>query len=191
MRTAPSIAVIGIALLSVVAGCGSPERPKFNIKREPHIEPLPVPEAKEIYEEPAPATATDAVIVEIGAFKGSCEHTFSGINQQDLLALANSTGLRSYRLAGIAIPPEVQAGAHDQLRTWMDGEAIGVEIEGSAASLDPAAYLYRCSTKSMVNVELVRAGFAVVVDAPSAHRDALNQASMEALAARRGVWGRK
>ena len=43
----------------------------------------------------------------------------------------------------------------------------------------------------MLNADLVRAGLAVVVDGPSLHREALNQASMEALTAGRGVWGRK
>ncbi|MBI2213821.1 MAG: thermonuclease family protein [Acidobacteria bacterium] len=173
--------------LVLVADCGPSKRPKFNIKRAADYEPV-VPTATT-----APTTsatpASDVTIVEIGAFKGSCEHSFSGINATDVVALANPSGLRSYRLAGIAIPPEIRANAHAQIRSWLEGEAVGLEIEGASPGIDPAAYLYRCSTKTMLNAELVRAGLAVVSDSPSAHRDALNKASMEALSARRGVWG--
>ena len=184
-------------ILATVAGCGPSERPKFKIKRaadyEPIVQPAPPPTAttdSAVTDSAVPA-GTEITLVEVGGFKGSCDLTFSGINDQDVLALADASGLRGYRLAGISIPPQIRAEAHARLRSWLDGEKIGVEIESSSPGIDRAVYVYRCSAKSMINADLVRAGFAVVVDGPSLHRDALNQASMEALTAGRGVWGRK
>lgn len=179
--------------LALLAGCGPSERPKFNIKKARDYDPV----AQGNPEPPAPAATTatpppdTAVeVVEIGAFKGNCDQSFSGINDADVVALANPSGLRSYRLAGIAIPDEIRVEAHSELRSWLTGEPVGIEIEMGAPGPDAAAYLYRCSSKTMVNAELVRAGLAVVVDTPSVHRDALNKASMEALSVRRGVWGK-
>lgn len=184
-------------ILATFAACGPSERPKFKIKRAADYEPIIQPETSGTattdgtVSDPAPPSGTEMTLVEVGAFKGSCDLTFSGINDQNVLALADASGLRDYRLAGIAIPPQVRAEAHAQLRSWLDGEEIGVEIEGTSPGIDRAVYVYRCSAKSMLNADLVRAGLAVVVDGPSLHRDALNQASMEALTAGRGVWGRK
>lgn len=186
----------GLAL-ALVAGCGPSKRPKFNIKRASDYEPVvttAAPPATPAVNPEAVSTAPaegEVTVVEVGSFKGSCDQSFSGINENDIVALADSSGLRSYRLAGIAIPPGIRADAHAQIRSALEGEAIGVEIEAASPGVDPAAYLYRCSAKSMLNAELVSAGLAVVSDAPSAHREALNKASMEALGARRGVWGRQ
>ncbi|MFA6955047.1 MAG: thermonuclease family protein [Thermoanaerobaculia bacterium] len=180
-----------ILALLLVAGCGPSERPKFNIKRAKDYEPIVPPESpRATATADTTATAAPAIVVEIDAFKGTCDHSFSGINGQDVVSLANASGLRSYRLAGIAIPDEIRAEAHGQLRSWLEGDAIGVEIDGASPGAEPAAYVYRCSSKSMLNADLVSAGLAVVSDAPATHRDALNKASMQALTARRGVWGK-
>lgn len=194
-----AIRAIAVAMILVTAAaCGPSERPKLKIKRAADYEPIRPPEQQPraatsdaAATDSAAPTGTETTLVEIGAFKGSCDLSFSGINDQDVLALADASGLRSYRLAGVAIPPQVRAEAHAQLREWLEREAIGIEFEGSTAGMDRAVYVYRCSAKSMVNAELVRAGLAVVVDGPSLHGDALNAASMEALTAGRGVWGRK
>lgn len=174
----------------IVAGCGPAERPKFNIKRAKDYEPIIPPESSRA---PATtdsaATATPVTVEEIEGFKGPCDHSFSGINDQDVVALADATGLRSYRLAGIAIPGEIRAETHGQLRSWLEGDTLGIEVEGASPGVEPAAYVYRCSTKTMLNADLVSAGLAVVSESPSIHREALNRASMEALSARRGVWG--
>ncbi|MCM2314356.1 MAG: thermonuclease family protein [Thermoanaerobaculia bacterium] len=189
--------IAAVMILATLAACGPSERPKFKIKRasdfEPIMQPAPPPATTtdSAVTESAVSAGTDLTLVEVGGFSGSCDLTFSGINDQDVLALADASGLRGYRLAGIAIPPQTRAEAHAQLRSWLDKEEIGIEIEGSSPGIDRAVYVYRCSAKSMVNAELVRAGLAVVVDGPSLHRDALNRASMEALTAGRGVWGRK
>ena len=180
--------------LALLIGCGPSDRPKFNIKKAKDYDPvvegnpeLPAP-ASTTAAAPPPDTAIE--VVEVGAFRGNCDQSFSGINDADVVALANASGLRSHRLAGIAIPDEIRVEAHSVLRSWLTGELVGIEIETGAPGPDTAAYLYRCSSKTMVNAELVRAGLAVVVDTPSVHRDALNKASMEALSARRGVWGK-
>lgn len=190
-----AVRTIAVALILVTAAaCGPSERPKFNIKRASDYEPIRQPEPPRTTSATPDSAATagsEITLVELGAFKGSCEFSFSGINDQDLVALANATGLRSYRLAGIAIPPQARPEAHAQLRSWVVGEPISIEIEASSPGHDQAVYLYRCSAKAMLNTDLVRDGLAVVVDGPSAHREALNQASMEALTAGRGVWGRK
>jgi endonuclease YncB( thermonuclease family) len=180
-----------LALL-LVAGCGPSERPKFNIKRAKDYEPIIPPDPPRATATAAPAaTATEATLVEIEAFKGPCDQSFSGINGQDVVALASASGLRSYRLAGIAIPDEIRAEAHSQLRSWLEGDAIGIEIEPASPGAEPAAYVYRCSSKSMLNTDLVSAGLAVVDDSNSAHHDALAKASVQALSARRGVWGKQ
>jgi endonuclease YncB( thermonuclease family) len=181
-----------ILALLLVAGCGPSERPKFNIKRAKDYEPIvPPAQPRATAAADSAATATEATVVEIEAFQGSCDYSFSGINDEDVIALANASGLRSYRLAGIAIPREIRAEAHSQLRSWLEGDAIGIEVEGANPGPEPAAYIYRCSTKMMLNADLVRAGLAVVSDSPSNHRDTLNRASMEALSAHRGIWGKR
>jgi endonuclease YncB( thermonuclease family) len=183
---------VAIALaLILLAGCGPSERPKLNIKREPHFEPLPVPPAKGIYRDPATETAAGTEIVEIGAFKGSCDFRFSGINDADLISLASPKGLRNYRLAGIGIPDGVRAEAHAQIRQWLADQEVGIVVEPGDPGAEAAIYVYGCGAKSLINLELVRSGLAVVSDAPSGQRDALSKASMEALGARRGVWGAK
>jgi len=176
--------------LALLVACGPSERPKLDVKREPRFAPLKVPEAKEIYKEPAATTATDAVVVEVGAFKGACDYSFSGINASDVVALASSTGLRSYRLAGIAIPDSMRDEAHSHLRGLLGGEKLGIEMETGDPGGEPSVYVYRCTAKTMLNADLVSAGLAMVSDAPTIHRDALNKASMQALSARRGVWGK-
>jgi len=161
------------------------------VKREPRFAPLKVPEAKEIYKEPATSTAPGSVIVEVGAFKGACDYSFSSINPSDVVALASPEGLRSYRLAGIAIPDSMREEAHSHLRGLVSGERLGIETEAGDPGGEPSVYVYRCSAKTMLNTELVSAGLAMVSDAPTVHREALNRASMEALSAKRGVWGKK
>lgn len=195
MRSIRTIPIATILLCAVA--CGPSERPKFHIKKASDYEPIVTPAPPPTASSTQPATASVAppgsemTIVEVGGFKGACDHSFSSINDEDLVALANPTGLRSYRLAGIAITPGIRAEAHAQLRSWLLGEAIGVELDSAGGGSQPAAYLYRCSSATMVNAELVRSGLAVVSDAPSMHRDALGKASMEALSARRGVWATK
>jgi len=189
LRRSIAIAIV----LVLVAGCGPSERPKFNIKRASDYEPLrttePRTDTTATTAPPEPA-GTEMTVVEIGAFKGECDRTFSGINGEDLVSLANAGGMRSYRLAGIAIPAGIRGETHERLRGWLEGEALGIEVESGSGGGQPAVYIVRCSTKTWINEELVREGLAMVADTSSAHRDALNQASMEALTARRGVWGR-
>lgn len=183
-----------LLVLALLAGCGPSERPKFNIKRAEDYEPVvptgTAPPQATSTTATAPPSDTAFEVVEAGAFTGSCDHSFSGVNDTDILTLADASGLRSYRLAGVAIPDAARANAHAELRSWLTGEAVGIEVEAGSPGPEPAVYVYRCSSKTMVNAELVRSGLAVVVDSPSKHRDALSKASMEALAARRGVWGK-
>jgi endonuclease YncB( thermonuclease family) len=186
---------IGV-VLALVAGCGPSERPKFNIKRAADLEPIIPPDSTatasaSATESAAPEASADAEIVEIGAFAGRCNYSFSGINAADVVALADPSGLRGYRLAGIAIPPAVREESHAQLESWLTDEPLGVEAEAGSTGAERSVYIYRCSAKTMLNAELVGAGLAVVIDAPSMHRDVLDKASMEALAARRGVWAAK
>lgn len=178
----------------MVAGCGPSERTKPETDRTKGNQARAVTgtdgSTASATADAAATESSEVAVIEIGTFQGICDHTFSGINDQDVVALANASGLRSFRLAGIAIPAEIRAEAHAQLRSWLEGQPIGVEVEAFAQDGDPAAHIYRCSTKTLLNADLVSAGLAVVADVPSAHRDALSRASMEALSARRGVWGK-
>jgi endonuclease YncB( thermonuclease family) len=191
-----------VSLLSTLlfAACTEPTKPikKLNIKRAADYEPIV-----------APATTTDSAtvgeatsdaieppasapleIVEVQGYRGECDSSFVGINEDGLVTVRTGAQVRTHRLAGISIPAGVRDEAHNQIRRWLDKKNMSVEVDDSVPSLDVAAYLHLCPDGLMINEELVRVGLAVPSESRFRRTDALKKASVEALTARRGVWGR-
>lgn len=199
MRRIESFAIVLACVLLV--GCGEPRYKKLNIKRAADLEPIAAPQststdAEEPKSEPPPhppqATSTEAMeIVEVAGFRGPCDGTFVGVNEEDLVTVRTATQVRTYRLAGISIPAGARQDAHNQMRFWLDKKAISVEVDESVASIDAPVYIHLCPDGRMVNEELVRAGLAVPSETRFRRTDALKKASIEALTAGRGVWGKK
>lgn len=184
------------ALVVVAFGCGEPEVKKLNITRAEDLQPIapaqttpdPLLETTTT-EAPVAEDGTPMEILEVGGFRGQCDHTIVGVNEADVVAMRKGNAVASYRLAGISIPDDARFQAHNRIRYLLERKQAGIELEPNSPGLDRAAYLYVCPDGTMVNLELVREGLAVPSDAVSMHKGALDKASIEALTAGRGVWG--
>lgn len=199
MKTIAARLVALVVFPALLVACSEPTKPvkKLNIKRASDMEPIAAPmetgtdAAKN--DPAAPATqsegGTPLEIIEVQGFRGACDATFVGINDENLVTVRTDTQVRTYRLAGISIPAEIGVDAQNQIRVWLDDARISVEVDDSIPALDAFAYLHICSEGKMVNEELVRMGFAVPSEARYRRSDALKKASVEALTAGRGVWG--
>lgn len=194
-----------LAVLFVLAGafvssaCSEPSKPikKLNIKRAADLEPISAPMATSTdgVTETAAAAAegvatTEIEIVDVQGFRGECDSSFVGINDDDLVTVRSANEVRTHRLAGISIPEAVRLEAQNEVRRRLDRKSISVEVDEFVPAIDSAVYLYVCPDGTMINEELVRAGLAVPADSRYRRSDALEKASIEALTAGRGVWGR-
>jgi endonuclease YncB( thermonuclease family) len=189
--------LVALLCLSALVSCKEPTKPikKLNIKRASDYEPIAPPPGTvgaEPEVEPQAEPPGEAMeIVEVQGFRGDCDSTFVGINTDDLVTMRTASQVRTVRLAGISIPEDVKLMAQNQIRIWLDRKSVGVEIDESLVGLDPAVYLWTCPGGTMINEELVRDGLAVPARGPARRSDALKKASVEALTAGRGVWGKK
>lgn len=193
------IAFAVLACVSVLA-CSEPTKPvkKLNIKRAADLEPIMPPasthsdqgSAEEPVTAPAMTSTETMEVVEVEDFRGPCDSMFVGVNQDDLVTVRAGRQIRTHRLAGISIPDDARLAAHNQLRMWMDGKAISVEVDESVPAIDAPAYIRLCPDGAMMNEELVREGLALPANARFRRTDALKKASVEALTAGRGVWGK-
>jgi endonuclease YncB( thermonuclease family) len=78
-----------------------------------------------------------------------------------------------------------QALAYDHLRGLLDGQAVRLE----RAPGSPKAFLYRESDGALVNLEVVRQGYAQArPDLPESRREAFQQAERAAREAGLGLW---
>jgi len=195
MHTIAARLTIPLMLLVALVACSEPTKPvkKLNIKRAADMEPVaapapPQPETPEATESAEPSEGLE--IVEVEGFRGACDTQFVGINEENLVTVRSSNQVRTFRLAGISIPSEVQLDAQNQVRIWLDDKELSVEVDDSVPALDAFAYLHLCPDGTMLNEELVRAGLALPSETRYRRTDALKKASVEALTAGRGVWGR-
>lgn len=204
MRSKVFLVVLAVLAALVWVACSEPSKPikKLNIRKASDFEPIAAPvetgtsgtsdgsstetPANTTAEEPGPPME----IIDVQGYKGSCDHFFVGINDDDLATLRSASQVRTFRLAGISIPESVKLEAHNQIRVWLDDRRISVEIDDSVPAIDSGAYLHLCPDGFQVNLELVREGLAVPTEQRYRRTDELKKASIEALTARRGVWGR-
>lgn len=197
------LVIVGLLAALVWSACSEPTKPikKLNIRKASDYEPIAAPvtstetstEATSTAAPPNTSTAPPAEameIVEVQGYKGSCDHVFVGINDDGLATLRSASQVRTFRLAGISIPEAVKLEAHNQIRIWLDKRNVSVEIDDSVPAVDPGAYLHLCPDGFQVNLELVREGLAVPAEQRYKRTDELKKASVEALTAGRGVWGR-
>jgi len=187
------------------AACSKPSKPikKLNIQRASDYEPITPPVETGTSDATSTASSTNATatsnaeapsapmeIINVEGYQGDCDYLFVGINDDDLATLRSGSQVRSFRLAGISIPESVKLEAHNQIRVWLNHRNISVEIDDSVPAIDSGAYLHICPDGFFVNLELVRAGLAVPAGQRYRRTDELKKASVEALTAGRGVWGR-
>jgi endonuclease YncB( thermonuclease family) len=188
--------LVAILCLCAFVACDQPTKPikKLDIKRASDLEPIsppPLAAEPETAGEETAQPGEEMEVVEVAGFRGNCDSVFAGVNAEDLVTLRSGPRVGTYRLAGISIPAEVQFEAHNQLRMWLEGKNVSLEVDESVPAIDPAVYIHSCSEGTIVNEELVRAGLAMPSEARFRRSDALKKASVEALTAGRGVWGTK
>lgn len=188
------VTFVALLCAAMLLACSEPTKPikKLNIKRAADLEPIAAPAAT-AQESVPPAEvepSAEIEIVEVEGYHGTCDSTFVGINDESLVTVRSANDVRTHRLAGISIPEAVRLEAQNEVRRRLDKKSISVEVDEFVPAIDSAVYLYVCPDGTMINEELVRAGLAVPAESRYRRSDALEKASIEALTARRGVWGR-
>jgi micrococcal nuclease len=97
-------------------------------------------------------------------------------------------------LIGIDVPEVTQAPwgtrARDALRSLVEGKTVRLETDIKRRDPDGRLLAYVCTGETLVNLELVRQGYAVVYTVPPnvAHLEKYQHAQNEAREAGRGVW---
>jgi endonuclease YncB( thermonuclease family) len=123
-------------------------------------------------------------------------HTVVRVTEECTVSMRIGEEEESIRLAGVSVPEAGEKGERERLRSFLENllgaEAVFLQCPEVGAAPEKGArlaYLFRAPDGLFVNLEVVRQGYAGVLEEPSLeHLDVLRFYERRARSAEKGVW---